>query len=66
MKEISFEKMENVEGGGCAEAIGIALASGAIVISASYIAPWIWANPKTWYAAATIFAGNSANIYEQC
>ncbi len=66
MKELSFEKMELIDGGSCTGAILTAVGCGLLVGAASYINPAIWLSPNTWYGAATLFAGNAANIYSEC
>lgn len=66
MKELSFERMEEVEGGSCAGAIGVAAFSAVAMGAATYFAPWMWTSPKTWYAASTLIAGNAAFLYAEC
>ncbi len=66
MRNLSFEEMEIVKGGSCTGAILTAVGCGLLVGAATYINPSIWLSPRTWYGAATIIAGNAANIYDQC
>jgi hypothetical protein len=66
-RKLSLEEMELVEGGGsCAAAIAVAGLSGVAIIGTIILAPEIWALPKTWYAAATLVAGNAASLHENC
>ncbi|WP_394701269.1 hypothetical protein [uncultured Draconibacterium sp.] len=64
---MSFERMEVVNGGSsCGWAIGVAAFSAVCVVGATIVNPGIWAVPATWYGAATLAAGNIANVYSSC
>lgn len=66
MKELSFEKMEELNAGSCGGAIATAVFCGLCIGAASYFCPGIWLKPSTWYAAASIVAGNAVNVYDEC
>lgn len=66
MKELSLECMEEIKGGSCAGAVGVAVFSTVAVGAATYFAPWLWASPKTWYSASLLLAGNAYNLHSQC
>jgi hypothetical protein len=67
MKELSIEKMEMVNGGSaCGAAVGVAVLSAAAIGFTAIYAPWLYASPKTWYAAANLVAGNVANYSLNC
>ena len=66
MKELGLESMEDLRGGSCAGAVGVAVFSAVAVGAATYFAPWIWASPKTWYSASVLIAGNASYLYAEC
>jgi hypothetical protein len=67
MTELSIEQMEMVKGGSaCGAAVGIAVLSASAIVATSLLAPYVWANPKTWYAAAYLVTGNIYNYQENC
>ena len=48
------------------ELLDVAVVSGVAIGAATYVAPWIWASPKTWYSASALVAGNAAYLYSSC
>lgn len=66
MKELELEQMENIEGGNCGLAIAVGAIGAAAIIGTAIWAPYIWASPKTWYAASFLITGNAYNIYSSC
>jgi len=66
MKELSIERMEMVNGGSCAGAIGVGVIVGLAIGATAIWAPVIWTNPKTWYGASTLVAGSAGFIYDSC